>query len=68
MLLNGEPSCKSVDELEKEYADESNRVSLEEKAAAYINECAAFSRFGKFKMEEGENWFCEEIHKNHKQR
>lgn len=66
--LNGEPPSKRVDQLEKEYAEESRRVSLEEKAAAYIDECTTFSRFGKFKMEEGENWFCEEIHKNHKRR
>ena len=66
--LNGESPSKRVKQLEKEYVEESNRVSLEEKAATYIDECAAFSRFGKFKMEEGENWFCEEIHKDHRQR
>ena len=63
ILLNDEPTWKDRDTLEAEYADESARLLLEEKAARYIRDCSALSRFGKWKMEEGESWFCNEIHK-----
>ncbi len=61
--LNGEPTWKKINRLEREYADEHKRISLEEKAADFINDCIDFEKFGKLKMEAGENWFCEEIHK-----
>ena len=63
ILLNDEPPCKDRDTLEAEYADESTRLFLEEKASRYISDCRDLSRFGKWKMEEGESWFCNEIHK-----
>ena len=63
IYLNGEPSWKRINRLEREYADKSTRIALEEKAAAFINDCIDFEEFGKLKMEAGENWFCEEIHK-----
>ena len=63
ILLNDEPPWKDRDTLEAEYADESKRLSLEEKASEYIRDCRDLSRFGKWKMEEGESWFCNEVHK-----
>ena len=63
ILLNEEPPWKNRDMFEKEYQNEAKRIALEEKAATYINESREFVRFGKWKMEEGESWFCEEVHK-----
>ena len=63
ILLNDEPPCKDRDTLEAEYADESKRLSLEEKASRYIRDCRNLSRFGIWNMEEGESWFCNEVHK-----
>ena len=63
ILLNHEPRSKKSNELEQEYADEHRLICLEEKAAAYINDCEAFSQFGKWKMQEGESWFCEVVNK-----
>ena len=60
--LNNEPSWKTVNMLEDEYAEEAKRAALEQKAAEYISKSSDFS--GKFQMEEGESWFCNEIHKN----
>ena len=61
--LDGEPTWKSKDRLEQEYAKGSRLVSLEERAVDFINNSADFARFGIWKMEEGENWFCEVINK-----
>lgn len=63
ILLNDEPESKNRDTLEAEYAHESSRQSLEMKAAEYIRDCREFARFGKWKMEVGESWFCEVVHK-----
>ena len=63
ILLNAEPASKNRDTLEADYADESTRLSLEEKAAKFIHNCRGLSRFGKWKMEVGESWFCEVVHK-----
>ena len=63
ILLNGEPPWKTIDRLEREYAGVAKRISLEEKAAVYIKECATLSHFGKWKMEMGQKWFCEVVHK-----
>lgn len=63
ILLNKEPQSKSRDQLEDEYQDPAKRLALEEKAAAYINGCPELSRYGEWRMEEGENWFCNVVHK-----
>ena len=63
ILLNNEPAEKSIEDIEQEYQDESKLIALEEKAAAYVNDSEELARFGKWKMEEGESWFCNEIHK-----
>lgn len=63
ILLNNEPPSKDRNTLEDEYADESKRLSLEERASIYVHEHEELSRFGKWKMEEGESWFCNVIHK-----
>ena len=63
ILLNEEPPSKGIDELEEEYQDESKRIALEEKAAAYIKDSDELARYGKWMMEEGESWFCNEVHK-----
>ena len=59
--LNNEPSWKTANRLEDEYAEEAKRAALEQKAAEYISKSSDFS--GKFQMEEGEGWFCNEINK-----
>ena len=64
ILLNNEPAEKSIEDIEQEYQDESKRIALEEKAASYINNSEELARFGKWKMEEGESWFCNEVHKS----
>ena len=56
ILLDGQPSSKSIDQLELEYGDETRRAALESKAAEYIVNSEEFS--GRFQMEEGESWFC----------
>ena len=56
ILLDGQPSSKSIDQLELEYGDETTRAALESKAAEYIANSEEFS--GRFRMEEGESWFC----------
>ena len=56
ILLDGRPSSKSIDQLEREYGEETSRVALEKKAAKYIANSKEFS--GRFQMEEGESWFC----------
>ena len=56
ILLDGQPSSKSIDQLELEYGEETSRVALEKKAAEYIADSVEFS--GRFQMEEGESWFC----------
>ena len=63
ILLNEEPPWKKTDTLEEEYQNEAKRVALEEKAAEYINNCEELLRFGQWKMEEGESWFCNVVHK-----
>ena len=63
ILLDHAPSSRSIDELEEDYQDESKRIALEEKAAVFINDSEELSRFGKWRMEEGESWFCNEVHK-----
>ena len=63
ICLDGESTWKSKDMLEQKYAKESELVSLEERAADFINNSAKFSCFGIWKMEEGENWFCEVVNK-----
>ena len=56
ILLDGQPSSKSIDQLELEYGEETTRVALEKKAAEYIANSGEFS--GRFQMEEGESWLC----------
>ena len=56
VLLDGQPSSKTIDDLEREYGDEETRVALEMKAARHIADSGRFS--GRFQMEEGESWFC----------
>ena len=63
ILLYEEPPYKRVNKLEAEYQDESKRRGLEELAAAYINENEELSQAGKWRMQEGESWFCEAVHK-----
>ena len=63
ILLDEESSYKSTDELEKEYQDERKRRDLEEKAAEYINDRDELATFGEWRMQEGESWFCEVVHK-----
>ena len=62
ILLDGQPSSKSIDQLELEYGEDATRIALERKAAEYIANSKEFS--GRFKMEEGESWFCA-LHKTH---
>ena len=61
--LNNEPPCKTVDLLDDEYAEETKRAALEQKAAVFISKSLNFP--GKFQMEMGESWFCNEVHKRH---
>ena len=56
ILLDNQPSSKSIDQLELVYGEETTRVALEKKAAEYIANSEEFS--GRFQMEEGESWFC----------
>ena len=56
ILLDGQPSSMSIDQLELEYGEEAARVALEKKAAEYIADSEEFS--GRFQMEEGESWLC----------
>ncbi len=63
ILLNDEPQSKKRDQLENEYQDQTKRLALEEKAAAYINDCPELAKHGEWRMEEGENWFCNVVHK-----
>ena len=62
ILVNGESPSKTVKMLNGEYEEEAKRSELEENSANYIRKHKLFS--GKFQMEEGESWFCNEIHKN----
>ncbi len=63
ILLNEEPQWKKRDRLEAEYQDPEKRITLEKEAARYIDDCPELARFGKWRMEEGENWFCNVVHK-----
>ena len=63
LLLNDEPYWKDVGRLEEEYQLESRRRALEEKAAEYITASEELSSAGEWRMEEGENWFCNVVHK-----
>ena len=54
--LDHQSQYRNIDWFEREYADESKRIALEEKAAEYIANCGKFS--GEFQMEMGESWFC----------
>lgn len=63
LLLNDEPHWKGVDRLDEEYQLESRRRALEEKAAEYITASEELSSAGEWRMEEGENWFCNVVHK-----
>lgn len=63
ILLNDEPPWKNRNRLEDEYQDPRKRHALEEAAATYIDERPALARFGRWRMEEGENWFCNVVHK-----
>ena len=56
ILLDSQPSSKSIDQLELDYGEETTRVALEKRAAEYIADSEQFS--GKFQMEEGESWLC----------
>ena len=56
ILLDGQPSSMSIDQLEREYGQETTRVALEKTAAEYIADSGKFS--GRFQMEEGESWLC----------
>ena len=56
ILLDGQPSSKSIDQLEAEYGEETTRTALEKKAAECIANSEEFS--GRFQMEEGESWLC----------
>ena len=61
IILDGQPSSKDIDQLEREYGQEATRLALEKKAAEYIANSEDFS--GRFQMEEGESWFCA-LHKD----
>ena len=63
LLLDNEPARKDVDALEEEYQLESRRRALEEKAAEYIRASEELSKFGEWRMENGESWFCNVVHK-----
>ena len=63
ILLDEQPPSKDMDTLEQEYQDEEKRTALEEKAAKYIDHCEDFSHHGKWKMEKGEDWLCNVVHK-----
>ena len=63
ILLDNKPPSKKTDELEEEYQEELKRRGLEEQAAAYINENEELKQGGKWRMQEGESWFCEVVHK-----
>lgn len=63
ILLNAEPRWKKIKRLEDEYQDPAKRIAIEEKAARYIDDCPELARFGRWRMEEGENWFCNVVHK-----
>ena len=63
ILLNDEPPRKDVDTLEEEYQNEGRRLALEEKAAEYVRASEELSSFGEWKMEQGESWFCNVVHK-----
>ena len=64
ILLKGEAPWKKRNRLEDEYQDPQKRRALEEAAAIYVDECPELARFGKWRMEEGENWFCNVVHKD----
>ena len=61
ILLDSQPSSKSIDQLELDYGEETTRVALEKRAAEYISNSGKFT--GRFQMEEGESWFCA-LHKS----
>ncbi len=63
ICLNREDAKKDVEELEREYADPSERLALEEKTAKFIRGHEELSAFGEWMMEEGESWFCNVVHK-----
>ena len=56
ILLDDQPASRTINWFESEYADETRRVGLEEKAAENIVNSGRFK--GEFQMEEGESWFC----------
>ena len=63
ILLNHEPRWKRRARLEREYQHPAKRTALEERAAKFIEDCPELARFSKWRMEEGENWFCNVVHK-----
>ena len=56
IVLDDQPHSKTIVDLDGEYGDEMKRTTLEQKAALHIDNSGHFS--GKFRMEEGESWFC----------
>lgn len=63
ILVDNESQAQRVADLEEKYKDEEKRRRLEELAAAYINQDAELKRGGKWRMQGGESWFCEVVHK-----
>ena len=61
MLLDCAPQHKRMSDIEKQYRKNSDRISLEEKAAAYINNTEELQKkfISRWKMEKGESIFCE---------
>ena len=63
ILLNHEPPRKKIGVLEQEYQDLGKRIALEERAARYIDDRPELARSGRWRMEKGETWFCNVVHK-----
>ena len=63
LLVDKELQSQNIEDIEKKYKDEEKLRRLEELAAAYINEHEELKQGGKWRMQEGESWFCEVVHK-----
>ena len=63
ILVDNESQAQYIADLEKKYRDEEKLRRLEELAAVYINQNEELKRGGKWRMQEGESWFCEVVHK-----
>ena len=61
LLLDCEPHGKGISDIDKQYRKESDRIFLEERAAAYIDNTEELQKksISRWKMEKGEGVFCE---------